>query len=71
MSTVDITQETVAVPRLITQESAAALLGVSPRWLERDRWVGASIPFVKIGRGIRYRASDIAAFIEANLQGAA
>lgn len=71
MSTIEITQETVAVPRLITQEAAASLLGVSPKWLERDRWVGATIPFVKVGRGVRYRASDIATFIEANVQGAA
>lgn len=71
MSTVEITQEAVAVPRLMNQEAAAALLGVSPKWLERDRWVGATIPFVKIGRGVRYRASDLAAFIEANAHGAA
>ena len=71
MSTIEITQETVAVPRLITPEEAASLLGVSPKWLERDRWVGASIPFVKVGRRVRYRASDIATFIEANVQGAA
>lgn len=69
MSTIEITQETVAVPHLITQDAAASLLGVSPKWLERDRWVGASIPFVKIGRRVRYRASDIATFIEGNLQG--
>lgn len=68
MSTAEITQEVVAVPRLINQETAAALLGVSPKWLERDRWVGATIPFVKIGRGVRYRAGDIAAYIEANIQ---
>lgn len=71
MSAIEITQETVTVPRLITQEAAASLLGVSPKWLERDRWVGASIPFVKVGRGVRYRASDITAYIEANVQGAA
>lgn len=71
MQTQTITQETVAVPRLINQESAASILGVSPKWLERDRWAERRIPFVKIGRGVRYRASDIAAFIDANTQGTA
>lgn len=66
-----ITQETVNVARLINQEIAATILGVSPKWLERDRWADRRIPYVKIGRLVRYRASDIAAYIEANTQGAA
>lgn len=65
-----LTQETVPVPRLMMQETAASILGVSPKWLERDRWVEKRIPFVKIGRGVRYRACDIAAYIDANLQAA-
>lgn len=64
-------QETASVPVLLNQEETARILGVSPKWLERDRWVGASIPFVKVGRGVRYRASDLAAFVEANTHGAA
>lgn len=71
MQTQTITQETIPVPRLINQESAANILGVSPKWLERDRWAERRIPYVKIGRGVRYRASDIVAYIDANTQGAA
>lgn len=63
--------ETVTVGRLMPQEDAANILGVSPKWLERDRWVEKRIPFVKIGRLVRYRAADITAYIEANIQGAA
>ncbi|SCY80913.1 helix-turn-helix domain-containing protein [Paracoccus tibetensis] len=70
-ATRSITQETVPVARLINQEIAAGLLGVSPKWLERDRWAERRIPYVKIGRLVRYRASDIAAYIDANTQGAA
>lgn len=66
-----LVSETVAVPRLLTQESTAEILGVSPKWLERDRWVERRIPFVKVGRLVRYRAADISAYIEANVQGAA
>lgn len=62
--------KTVAVPILLTQEEAAEILGVSKKWLERDRWAERRIPYVKIGRGVRYRAADIAAYIEANLQAA-
>lgn len=66
-----ITQDRVSVAQLINQEIAATILGVSPKWLERDRWAERRIPFVKIGRLVRYRASDIAAYIDANTQGAA
>lgn len=63
--------ETVAVAKLLTQEATAEILGVSPKWLERDRWAERRIPFVKIGRLVRYRAADVSAYIEANIQGAA
>ena len=49
---------------LITTKQAAALLGVSVAFLERDRWAGAKIPFVKVGgRAVRYRRADLDAFI--------
>lgn len=66
-----ITQKTITVPRLLTQKEAAELTRMSEKWLERDRWVERRIPYVKIGRAIRYRAEDIAAYIDANVQGAA
>lgn len=67
----DLAQNTVPVPLLLTQERTAAILGVSPKWLERDRWIERKIPFVKVGRLVRYRAADVAAYIEASVQGAA
>lgn len=71
MQTATIKETTVAVPRLLAQDAVAEILGVSTKWLERDRWVERRLPFVKIGRGVRYRADDIAAYIEANTQPAA
>ncbi|GHG23279.1 helix-turn-helix domain-containing protein [Paracoccus aerius] len=68
---VSLIEESIAVPRLLATDAAATILGVSPKWLERDRWVERRIPFVKVGRMVRYRASDIAAYINANIQGAA
>lgn len=33
--------------------------------VERDRWVGTGVPFIKIGRLVRYRKSDIRAWLAA------
>ncbi|SFF15004.1 AlpA family transcriptional regulator [Nitrosomonas sp. Nm166] len=50
---------------LLTTKQAAQILGVSIAFLERDRWAGARVPFVKIGsRAVRYRYSDLLAYIE-------
>lgn len=50
---------------LLTTKQAAAILGVSVAFLERDRWAGARVPFIKIGsRAVRYRLSDLHAYIE-------
>ena len=35
--------------------------------LRRERWARKGIRFVKIGRSVRYRLSDIEEYIEANL----
>lgn len=46
--------------KLLTTEEAAEFLGMSPQFLERDRWKGATIPFVRVGnRSIRYRFEDL------------
>lgn len=53
---------------LLTTKQAAQILGVSIAFLERDRWAGARVPFVKIGsRAVRYRNSDLLAYIESRL----
>ena len=52
---------------LLTTRQAADALGVSPAFLARDRWLGARIPFVRVGpRSVRYRAADLEDFIRAN-----
>ena len=53
---------------LLTTKQAADYLGVSVSYLERDRWIGAKVQFVKIGaRSVRYRLEDLDAFIESRL----
>jgi excisionase family DNA binding protein len=45
---------------LLTTREAAGYLGVSKAFLERDRWAGARIPFVRVGtRAVRYRPEDL------------
>jgi len=50
--------------QLLTTTEAAAYLGVSKAFLERDRWAGARIPFIQVGRrAVRYRREDLEAYI--------
>lgn len=54
---------------LLTTFQAAAYLGVSKAFLERDRWAGARIPFIRIGsRAVRYRQNDLDRYIESQLR---
>ncbi|WP_417542300.1 helix-turn-helix transcriptional regulator [Methylophaga thalassica] len=51
--------------KLLSTTQAADYLGVSKAFLERDRWAGARIPFIKIGsRAVRYREIDLIDYIE-------
>ena len=45
---------------LLTTQQAAAFLNVSTAFLERDRWAGARIPFIRVGsRAVRYMQTDL------------
>ena len=58
------------LPVLLTPEETAGILGVTTSTLATWRCVKRyGLPFVKSGRLIRYRESDIAEFIERRLQG--
>ncbi|SEK88681.1 helix-turn-helix transcriptional regulator [Nitrosovibrio tenuis] len=50
---------------LLSTREAAVYLSVSEAFLERDRWAGAKVPFIKIGsRAVRYRLQDLERYIE-------
>jgi excisionase family DNA binding protein len=54
--------------KLLSTKEAAEVLGVSVAFLERDRWAGAKVPFVKVGsRAVRYRMSDLTRYIDGNV----
>jgi len=44
---------------LFNQKSIAVIRDCSTYTLERDRWAGNGIPFLKIGRAVKYRKIDV------------
>ena len=48
---------------LITTEKAAELLCCTKRKLEADRIRGGGVPFIKVGRCVRYDTRDIEAYV--------
>lgn len=54
---------------LLHTKDAAKFLNVSVAFLERDRWAGARIPFVRVGaRAVRYRVEDLQNYIQKQRQ---
>ena len=54
---------------LLNTAEAATYLTVSKAFLERDRWAGARVPFIKIGsRAVRYRLSDLDAYLDSQVR---
>lgn len=56
---------------LLKPPEAAAVLLVSTRTLEYWRPRGEGPPFVRVGRGVRYRAADLEAWLDAHTDGVA
>lgn len=60
----------IAIPRLISRDDAAAILGIRPHtlacWACNGRY---RLPFVRVGRRVMYRREDIEQFISSNLVG--
>jgi predicted DNA-binding transcriptional regulator AlpA len=55
------------VDLLLTQQQVVEWTGMSPAWFEMNRFKGMGIPYVKMGRAVRYKTSDIQNWIEANV----
>lgn len=52
--------------KLLNQKQVAKLIGFSEAYLERMRWAGGGIPYIKLGRCVRYDERDVIAWIEAH-----
>ncbi len=55
--------------KLLNTKQAANYLSLSTAFLERDRWAGAKVPFIKISaRAVRYRLDDLEKYIESRIR---
>jgi hypothetical protein len=55
--------------RHLNQEQLARRWQVSPRTLERHRWLGVGVPYLKLGGRVVYRLEDILAYEADSLRG--
>ena len=53
---------------LLTERQAAEITGKAVSTLQKERVSGAGIPYVKLGRTVRYRLCDIRAHISKNVR---
>lgn len=49
---------------LFNQITLAAILDCSTQLLERNRWAGQGVPYLKIGRKVLYRKQDILNYLQ-------
>lgn len=65
----EIIRQSATLNDLLDEKQAATLLNVKPGTLSVWRSTGRyAIPFVKVGRSVRYRLSDLQAWIEGRTQ---
>lgn len=62
--------QTTAGKQLLTVRETAAYLGIQPQTLACWRCTGRypALPYVKMGRLVRYRLEDVEAFLESQLK---
>ena len=60
----DQTKSAGEIPELMTSGAVAEFLGVTTRTLATYKAKGM-LPFMQVGRVVRYRKSDVKAFVEA------
>lgn len=51
----------------LNEQQLATRWGISPKKLQADRLKGTGIPFIKLGRAVRYRHADVMAWEERHL----
>ncbi len=56
--------ESAPTSALFNQQILAAVLDCSTQLLERNRWEGKGVPYLKIGRKVLYRKSDVLSFLQ-------
>lgn len=54
------------IPELLTPRQLSEQTGFSENSLAQDRYHNKGIPYVKIGKRVRYLKDDVIAYLEAN-----
>lgn len=68
-SLTEIIRQSATLNDLLDEKQAATVLNVKPGTLSVWRSTGRySIPFVKVGRSVRYRLCDLNAWVESRTQ---
>ena len=49
---------------LLTEKEVQELYKLNVKTLQRERFNGSGIPYIKLGRRVRYKVSDINAYLE-------
>ncbi len=62
--------QTEQADQLLTQAQAAQWLGMSSAWFEQNRFRGTGLPYIKIGRSVRYSRLAIQEWLLAQTVGA-
>ena len=61
--------QTEDLPVLMTTAEVAAFIRASKQSLDQDRYLGRGLPYVRIGRKIRYRREEVLKYLDANTFG--
>lgn len=68
MTATDTRRSPAAPEELWTPKQTASYLNTTEGTLSTERYLGRGLPYVKIGRRVRYRASDVRAYIDAHVE---
>lgn len=52
------------LPELLTAKQLSEIIGISVDTLANDRYLRQGLPYIKIGKRVRYRLDDVMAYIE-------
>jgi len=55
------------IDKLLNQKEVSEWTGMSLAWFEISRFKGTGIPYVKIGRSVRYKTSDVQRWINSHV----
>lgn len=50
--------------KLLNEKEAAYMLGCSIFKMQKDRRIGSPIPYIKVGRSVKYRVADIEYYLQ-------